>query len=248
MRTPFSQSFILVAVYCLCGFSYTRPAFASYRERSVSVPTQTLHRSSLITDRRLARLRRANTGRFQALSVSDRRNMATSVPPVSQKTGSTDISQASEVTVTTTFDERQQDMLTLINTERVHAGLKQLTLNRLLTTSAQDYADTMRKEGFFSHVDPGGLQPLDRIRETGYLNVPCECTWQYKIGENLARGQETISAAMKDWMNSAGHRENIMNSQFAEVGIGYNGTIWVQHFGKLQNKHTYEANSSSRVR
>lgn len=129
-------------------------------------------------------------------------------------------------------------MLTRINTERSDAGLNALTLNPLLNDSAQLYAEQMSRNDFFSHTDPSGRYPIDRIRNTGYLRISCDCSWQYRIGENLAQGQATVSAVMDDWMDSSTHRDNILDSRFTEIGIGYDGSTWVQHFGHVTLRET----------
>ncbi|RMI30185.1 CAP domain-containing protein [Nocardia stercoris] len=85
----------------------------------------------------------------------------------------------------------------------------------------------MRDQGFFSHTDPDGTDPGDRIAAAGY-------TWQ-AYGENIAQGQADANAVVTAWMNSPGHRANILNCGFTQIGIGIadgsGGPWWTQDFG-----------------
>lgn len=92
----------------------------------------------------------------------------------------------------------------------------------------------MADEQFFAHRDPQGNSSLDRIRATGYLDTPCDCGWSYLTGENLGRGQDSAAEVMEAWMGSPGHRDNILNSGFTEIGVGVFDGYWVQHFGTVR--------------
>lgn len=133
-------------------------------------------------------------------------------------------------TRTTAFGLR---ILDLVNSERAAAGLPPLEQNDMLQQSAQDYAEDMADRGFFGHRDPEGRSSTDRIRSSGYLAPPCDCTWTYRTGENLARGQATSEEVMDDWMRSEPHRSNILDPHFTELGVGRAGEYWVQHFGRI---------------
>jgi uncharacterized protein YkwD len=120
-------------------------------------------------------------------------------------------------------------VIELVNTERTASGLQPLTTNELLRQAAQDYAQRMADLGFFSHTDPyTGQQPWDRAKAAGY-------SWSY-IGENIAAGQRSPQEVMNSWMNSPGHRENILSPNVTEIGVGVYkggsvGMYWVQLFG-----------------
>ncbi len=137
------------------------------------------------------------------------------------------------VPVSSTVLSIRTDMLRLINDVRTDAGLPSLTANPFLDASAQLYAKDMSARVFFSHTDPDGHSSTDRIRAAGYLTPPCDCNWTFWTGENLASKQKTAVDAMTDWMNSPGHRANILSSNYDDVGIGYEGGYWVQHFGRV---------------
>lgn len=143
---------------------------------------------------------------------------------------------SSSATVTgtnTRFDRRQEEVLRLVNRARSAAHLPLLTLHPLLNESAQRYASWMHTAPFFSHTDPDGRSSLDRIRDTGYIQAPCACSWQYVTGENLASGMKTPAEAVRAWMESPAHRANLLHPRFEHLGVGYADGIWVQHFGSI---------------
>jgi uncharacterized protein YkwD len=128
----------------------------------------------------------------------------------------------------------QENVRQLVNTARASAGLSALTMHPLLHTSAQKYAEWMAQDRFFSHTDPDGRSSADRIRDTSYLQPPCDCAYRYVTGENLAKNQRTAAEVMRAWMNSPTHKENILHPQFEEMGLGYKDCYWVQHFGGME--------------
>jgi uncharacterized protein YkwD len=107
--------------------------------------------------------------------------------------------------------------LCLLNGERAKSGLVALRPEQRLELAAQRYAADMVERDFFDHVDPGGLDPQDRILMAGYPSINA---W---TGENLAwgNGSESAPAEIVDtWMHSPGHRRNILRAEFVEIGIG----------------------------
>ena len=124
--------------------------------------------------------------------------------------------------------------LKLVNQERTQRGLKSLTLNEQLDQAADQYSKAMAEQDFFDHTGKDGSSPGDRIAKTGYRAN----TW----GENIAAGYNTPEAVVRGWMNSSGHRANILNPNFTEMGLGYKslrndtgrvnyGNYWTQVFG-----------------
>jgi uncharacterized protein YkwD len=86
----------------------------------------------------------------------------------------------------------------------------------------------MAVKGYFSHTGQDGRSPFDRIKQAGYPGR--------MMGENIAAGQTSAAAVMQAWMNSPGHRANILNCGYKEVGVGYvaGGSMrhyWTQNFG-----------------
>ncbi len=109
--------------------------------------------------------------------------------------------------------------LCALNTERAHYGLRRLTLNKRLSRAARRHARDMARRNYFSHDTLGGGSFVDRIRREGYLRDAN----RWVVGENLGWGTKNKSrprSIMEMWMNSPGHRANILNASFREVGIG----------------------------
>ncbi|MEK6227761.1 MAG: ice-binding family protein [Actinomycetota bacterium] len=110
-------------------------------------------------------------------------------------------------------------LLCLLNKTRRAHGLRRLLGNPRLLRAAERHSRSMVERRYFSHVEPGGLSPLDRILRTGYLRG----ARTFSCGENLGFGQGPSSSPrsmMRAWMNSTGHRANILTGSFREVGLG----------------------------
>ncbi|MEU6682793.1 CAP domain-containing protein [Streptomyces sp. NPDC046832] len=121
----------------------------------------------------------------------------------------------------------EAQVLALVNKERAAAGCAPLTANDRLTRAADDYSDVMARSGVMSHTGPDGSTMTTRIEAAGY-------EWS-TLGENIAQGQADAASVMKSWMNSPGHRANILNCSFKELGVGVHfgdgGPWWTQDFG-----------------
>lgn len=131
-------------------------------------------------------------------------------------------------TETTTISQSNlnysNQVLNLVNKYRKENGLKELTLNSNLSNVAQIKAEDMKNNNYFSHTSPTYGSPFDMMKQFGI---------SYKTaGENIAKGQKTPEAVVNAWMNSEGHRANILNANYTQMGIGYtNGTVyWCQMF------------------
>ena len=125
----------------------------------------------------------------------------------------------------------EQAVLDIVNSERNSAGCGPLTGNILLAAAARNHNQDMIDNDFFSHTGSDGSNPDTRITRTGYGYS----TW----GENIAAGYNNPTSVMTGWMNSDGHRANILNCNFTEIGISYlydsnsdYGHYWVQVFGR----------------
>ncbi|MGW2707055.1 sigma-70 family RNA polymerase sigma factor [Streptomyces sp. NPDC001340] len=118
-------------------------------------------------------------------------------------------------------------VVALVNKERAAAGCGPLTENAQLEKAAQAHSDDMAARNFFDHTNPDGADPGQRITAAGYR-------WS-TYGENIAKGQQTPQSVMDSWMNSPGHRANILNCSFKEIGVGVHkgsgGPWWTQDFG-----------------
>ncbi|MFJ7747452.1 CAP domain-containing protein [Peribacillus sp. NPDC097295] len=121
----------------------------------------------------------------------------------------------------------EQQVLDLVNAERAQAGLKELKMDEELSNVAKAKSEDMRDNNYFSHTSPTYGSPFDMMKSFGI-------NYTY-AGENIAAGQTSPSAVMKSWMNSAGHKANILNKNYTHIGIGYvkGGTYsryWTQQF------------------
>lgn len=113
----------------------------------------------------------------------------------------------------------------LVNAERSKVGCSALTLNATLTKAAQAHSDDMAAHQNMSHTGSDGSSPGDRLTGAGYA-------WS-SYGENVAYGYATPEDVMAGWMASPGHRENILNCSFKEMGVGLAqpNSYWTQDFG-----------------
>lgn len=138
-------------------------------------------------------------------------------------------SQGREIAEQAGSTVQADEVLKIVNQERSKQGLKALTLSSKLTDVATIKAKDMRDKNYFDHTSPTYGSPFEMMRHFGI---------QYQsAGENIAAGQKTAKEVMNSWMNSSGHRANILNADYAEIGIGYieggsYGTYWVQLFKK----------------
>jgi uncharacterized protein YkwD len=108
--------------------------------------------------------------------------------------------------------------LCLLNKERTSRGLNALTESSVLDKAANRFADDMVARRFFDHVSPGGGTFMDRIKAAGWSP-----SGSWTAGENIAWGSgdlATPASIVDGWMHSAGHRANILNGAFTQVGIG----------------------------
>ncbi|MZP29857.1 LysM peptidoglycan-binding domain-containing protein [Heliobacterium undosum] len=116
-----------------------------------------------------------------------------------------------------------EQVVQLVNAERAKAGLKPLRAdNATLNRMARDKAVDMIQKNYFSHTSPTYGSPFAMMDKYGI---------QYGYaGENIAKGQTTAQQVMNDWMNSSGHRANILSPNFDTIGVGYYQGAWVQEF------------------
>jgi uncharacterized YkwD family protein/spore coat assembly protein SafA len=130
-------------------------------------------------------------------------------------------------TVTTTNQE--DEVIRLVNVQRARAGLHQLTANWQLSRVARYKSQDMANNGYFSHYSPTYGSPFKMMESFGLRFSAA--------GENIAYGQTTPAQVMNDWMNSPGHRSNILNPTYTQIGVGLaknkNGVCyWTQMFIK----------------
>lgn len=163
-------------------------------------------------------------------STSNKGSTSTSVTNNSTAKTSTDTKKpATNTTSATTGDYSafQKKVVELVNAERAKAGLKPLKMNTELSKVATIKSQDMAKNNYFSHTSPTYGSPFDMMKKFGI---------SYKTaGENIAMGQTTPEQVMNGWMNSSGHRANILKASFTEIGVGIaknsSGRLyWTQQF------------------
>ncbi|MGP1910344.1 SafA/ExsA family spore coat assembly protein [Metabacillus sp. JX24] len=125
------------------------------------------------------------------------------------------------------YQSMESEVVTLVNKERAKYGLKPLAANWEVARVARYKSEDMRDKNYFSHTSPTYGSPFDMMKSFGI---------QYSYaGENIAAGQTTAQSVVTAWMNSEGHRKNILSSNFKEIGVGYAkggsyGHYWTQMF------------------
>lgn len=118
----------------------------------------------------------------------------------------------------------ENEVIRLVNKERTSRGIAPLTANWQLSRVARYKSQDMADKHYFSHTSPTYGSPFQMMKSFGI---------SYKTaGENIAYGQTTPQAVMTAWMNSSGHRANILNPNYKQIGVGYvkNGNYWTQEF------------------
>jgi len=120
----------------------------------------------------------------------------------------------------------EREVFALVNGERTDNGLKPLTLNVDLSLLARKKSDDMMRNHYFDHTSPTYGTPFEMMTKAGFNYSAA--------GENIAWGQRTPEHVMNSWMNSPGHRANILSDHFEQIGIGYaqdgSSRLWTQQF------------------
>ena len=118
----------------------------------------------------------------------------------------------------------EQEVIRLVNEIRAENGLKALTYDWELSRVARYKSQDMKDNHYFSHTSPVYGTPFEMIKNFG---ISCR-----SAGENIAKGYATPQAVVNGWMNSSGHRANILNANYTRIGVGYvaGGNYWTQMF------------------
>ncbi|UOR10230.1 CAP domain-containing protein [Halobacillus amylolyticus] len=129
--------------------------------------------------------------------------------------------QSAENSSVSAFEKK---VVELTNAERAQEGLAPLELDVELSKVAKDKSLDMQQNDYFSHTSPTYGSPFDMMKQYGIDYTTA--------GENIAMGQTSPEQVVQGWMNSQGHRENIMNPSFTHIGVGYaeQGNYWTQMF------------------
>jgi uncharacterized YkwD family protein/spore coat assembly protein SafA len=121
-----------------------------------------------------------------------------------------------------TTKNMEEQVRYLVNVARQKAGLKPLYMDWQLQRCARIKSEDMKSHNYFSHQSPTYGSPFDMMKKFGVTYSTA--------GENIARGQRLPKDVMDSWMNSHGHRANIMNPAFTHIGVGYYSGTWTQMF------------------
>ncbi|HEY0453170.1 CAP domain-containing protein [Actinophytocola sp.] len=121
-------------------------------------------------------------------------------------------------------EQQVQQVVDIANAYRAEAGCEPLRVDARLTQAAQDHSSDMSVRDYFDHTTPEGVTFAERIVTANYPTPGAE---------NIARGQQNAAQVMDSWMNSDGHRANILNCQLSALGVGLDldGMYWTQDFG-----------------
>lgn len=161
-----------------------------------------------------------------AASPAGKSGTRRSTGPADRSSSAASERSAAPSKATDTQSSAETQVLSLVNQERDRAGCSPVTADKELAGLAQQFSDDMARRGFFDHTDPDGDTPWDRARDAGIDDLG---------GENIARGQATAQSVMDSWMNSPGHRANILNCDYKTLGVGAHvgpgGPWWTQDFG-----------------
>ncbi|KAJ0405817.1 hypothetical protein ATCC90586_008471 [Pythium insidiosum] len=120
-----------------------------------------------------------------------------------------------------------KQMLDAVNAERANVGLPQLCYNKKLNAAAQAHSEDQARYKQMTHTGSDGSSLGQRVTAQNFV-------WS-NVGENVAAGQRDVASVMEGWMNSPGHRANILNKEFKFFGMGYSTggetPYWTQNFG-----------------
>jgi uncharacterized protein YkwD len=124
-------------------------------------------------------------------------------------------------------DTKAEQLVAAHNHQRKQHDIGPLTLEPSLARAAQAHAEECARRGVLSHEGQDGSSPPARARRAGYASG--------YVGENIAMGYPSVESVVQGWMRSAGHRQNILNTHYSDVGFGYadssKGAYWVALFG-----------------
>jgi uncharacterized protein YkwD len=122
----------------------------------------------------------------------------------------------------TASDAATSAVVARVNEERAVAGCSPVTVDSRLTEAARGHAEDQAERRKMTHTGSDGSTPGERVTRAGY-------TWR-KVAENVASGTESADRVMTMWMNSSGHRANILNCAFRHVGVAHVDGYWTQDF------------------
>lgn len=191
------------------------------KEKPKTTKTKATNKKS---SKKTANSTKSNTSKKTTTSTSNSSPTQTKQSTSSnQAPSSTSGSSTSDTNVSTV----EREVVRLVNIEREKQGLKPLVLDSKLSSIAGKKSQDMKDNNYFSHQSPTYGSPFDMLKQFGV---------SYRTaGENIAAGQRSAKEVVDGWMNSQGHRENILNASYSRIGVGYvsggsYGSYWTQLF------------------
>lgn len=157
-------------------------------------------------------------------SKNDGRENPGTAKPDEPKADDTNNSESKDDAEISSVSEYEKRVVELVNEIRSSYGLGTLKLNEKLSSVAREKSNNMQQLKYFSHTSPTYGSPFDMMKSFGIT--------YNTAGENIAMGYSTPETVVDAWMNSEGHRANILNSSYKEIGVGYiaDGNYWTQMF------------------
>ena len=151
-------------------------------------------------------------------------NVTTQKPTQSNTTTTNKPATSQPTQTSSSVSAYEKKVVELTNAERAKQGLAPLTLDTALSKVARAKSQDMKDNNYFDHNSPTYGSPFDMMKSFGISYT--------SAGENIAMGQKTPEEVVQAWMDSPGHRENIMNASFTHIGVGYvaSGNYWTQQF------------------
>nr|SBO97885.1 hypothetical protein BN4615_P7401 [Nonomuraea gerenzanensis] len=218
-----------------------RPALMRVRIKRAVPGEDPVVKSGATRNDRLTLKMPCKAGTYYAVATDYRNDTATSEPvrltcptPTPTPTATpaptrtrTSTARKTEQPVASVGSALENEVVRLTNAERADGGCRPLTHDAKLRRAALGHSADMANNDYFDHDSQDGRDMVDRIRATGFAGS----AW----AENIAMGQRSAAAVVRDWMNSDGHRRNIMNCSYTHIGVGAarnaQGQIyWTQDF------------------
>ncbi|MEK4059301.1 MULTISPECIES: CAP domain-containing protein [Paenibacillus] len=222
--TNFAQFMQYFNQYSLKGFPFSNTTVTVYKSQPVVVPTNTPAPVATAKPTATPAATAAPTATPVATPVATAKPTATPVATAAPTVTpvATPKPTATPAAVVSTQESYIQQIVTLVNKERATAGLSPVSALESLNKVAAAKATDMRTNNYFSHTSPTYGSPFDMMATFGVT---------YRAaGENIAMGQRTPQEVMTAWMNSEGHRANILSANFNYIGVGFDNNYWVQEF------------------
>lgn len=201
-----------------------------YRNITIKLNNQTIHTQNepfILQDRTYLPMRDVAEALGLNVKWDDAANtVSLSTQPTEESNENT---ENTENSIPDTVDSYAKEVFDLTNQFRKENGLKSFEWSEELAAVAKAHSDDMSARKFFSHTNPDGLSPFDRMTKSGLSYIAA--------AENIAYGQKTPAQVVEAWKNSAGHRANMLGD-YQKLGVGYceNGSYWTQNFATFSSR------------